>query len=120
LHSLEIRILENSGHAVVIEDFYLQLNARRHDFRGARGMKIDGITRLFPRLDGASGFASDLVSSCDKATTELLEKLSKIDLIAFFDEDFTALVGARRPGPSQIEGLRLRRWKKTAASQQDA
>jgi hypothetical protein len=51
LHSLEIRILENSGHAVVIEDFYLQLNARRHDFRGARGMKIDRITRLFPRLD---------------------------------------------------------------------
>jgi hypothetical protein len=49
------------------EDFYLQLNARRHDFRGARGMKIDGITRLFPRLDGASGgFASDLVSSSDK------------------------------------------------------
>ena len=84
-------------------------------------MKIDGITRLFPRLDGASGgFASDLVSSCDKATTELLGKLSKIDLIALFDEDFTALVGARRPGPSQIEGLRLRRWKKTAASQQDA
>jgi hypothetical protein len=110
LHSLEIRILENSGHAVVIEDFYLQLNALRHDFRGARGMKIDGITRFFPRLDGASGgFAPDLVSSCDKATTELLGKLSKIDLIAFFDEDFAALVCARRrPSPSQIERLRLR------------
>jgi hypothetical protein len=25
LHSLKIRILENSGHAVVIEDFYLQM-----------------------------------------------------------------------------------------------
>jgi hypothetical protein len=110
LHSLEIRILENSGHAVVIEDFYLQLNARRHDFRVARGMKIDGITRLFPRLDGASGgFASDLVSNRDKAATELFGKLSKIDLIAFFDEDFTALVSTRRPSPSQIEGLRLRR-----------
>jgi hypothetical protein len=110
LHSLEIRILENSGHAVVTEDFYLQLNARRHDFRGARGMKIDGITHLSPRLDGApSGFASDLVSFGDKAAAELFGKLRKIDLIAFFDEDFAALVSTRRPSPSQIEGLRLRR-----------
>jgi hypothetical protein len=73
-------------------------------------MKIDGITRLFPRLDGASGdFASDLVSNRDKAATELFGKLSKIDLIALFDEDFAALVSTRRPSPSQIEGLRLRR-----------
>jgi hypothetical protein len=36
-------------------------------------------TRLFPRLDGASGgFVSDLVSNRDKATTELFGKLSKI------------------------------------------
>jgi hypothetical protein len=56
----------------------LQLNARRHDFRGARGMKINGITRLFPRLDGASGgFTSDLVSSRDKAATELFEKIQQ-------------------------------------------
>jgi hypothetical protein len=110
LHSLKIRILENSGYAVVIEDFYLQMNARRHDFRGARRMKIDGVTGLFPRLDGASGgFAFDLVSGRDKAATELFGKLSKIDLIALFDEDFTALVRARRPSPRQIEGLRLRR-----------
>jgi hypothetical protein len=110
LHSLKIRILENSGYAVVSEDFYLQMNARRHDFRGARRMKIDGVTGLFPRLDGASGgFAFDFVSDRDKAATELFGKLSKIDLIALFDEDFTALVSARRPGPSQIEGLRLRR-----------
>ncbi len=73
-------------------------------------MKIDNITRLFLRLDGASGgFASDLISDRDKAATELFGKLSKIDLIAFFDKDFTALVGARRPSASQIEGLRLRR-----------
>jgi hypothetical protein len=110
LHSLKIRILENSGYAIVIEDFYLQMNARRHDFRGARRMKIDGVTRLFPRLDGASGgFAFDLVSGRDKAATELFGKRSKIDLVALFDEDFTALVSARRPSPRQIEGLRLRR-----------
>jgi hypothetical protein len=47
-------------------------------------MKIDGITHLSPRLDGASsGFASDLVSIGDKAAAELFGKLSKIDLIAF-------------------------------------
>jgi hypothetical protein len=110
LHSLEIRIPENSGHAVVSEDFYLQMNARRHDFRGTRRMKIDGVTGLFPRLDGASsGFAFDLVSDRDKAATELFGKLGKIDLIALLDEDFTALVRARRPSPSQIEGLRMRR-----------
>jgi hypothetical protein len=43
-------------------------------------MKIDGITRLFPRLDGASGgFAFDLVSDRDKAATELFGKLSKTE-----------------------------------------
>ena len=73
-------------------------------------MKIDAITHLFPRLDGAStGFASDLVSIGDKAAAVLFRKWSKIDLIAFFDEDFVALLGARRPSPSQIEGLGLRR-----------
>jgi hypothetical protein len=73
-------------------------------------MEIDGITHLSPRLDGASsGFASDLVSIGDKAPAELFGKLSKIDLIAVFDEDFIALVSARRPSPGQIEGLRLRR-----------
>ena len=108
LHALKIRILENSGYAVVVEDFYFQMNARRHDFRGARRMKIDGVTGLFPRLDGASGgLAFDLVSGRDKAATELFGKLSKIDLIALFDEDFTALVSARRPSSGQIEGLGL-------------
>jgi hypothetical protein len=83
-------------------------------------MKIDGVTGLLPRLDGASGgLAFDLVSGRDKAATELFGRLSKIDLIALFDEDFTALVSARRPGPSQIEGLRMRRQKKPAASEQD-
>ena len=73
-------------------------------------MKIDGITHLFPRPDGASsGFASDLVSIGDKAAAVLFRKWSKIDLIAFFDEDFIALLSARRPSPSQIEGLGLRR-----------
>ena len=73
-------------------------------------MKIDGVTGLFSRLDGASGgFAFDLVSDRDKAATELFGKLSKIDLIALFDEDFTALVSVRRPRPGKIEGLRLRR-----------
>jgi hypothetical protein len=73
-------------------------------------MNIDGVTHLFPRLYGASrGFASDLVSIGDKAAAELFGKLSEIDLIAFFDEDFIALVSARRPSPSQIEGLRVRR-----------
>ena len=73
-------------------------------------MKIDGITRLFPRFDGASGgLASDLVSIGDKAAAVLFRKWSKIDLIAFFDEDFIALLSARRPSPSQIEGLGLRR-----------
>ena len=83
-------------------------------------MKIDGITHLSPRLDGAStGFASDLVSIGDKAAAELFGKLSKIDLIAFFDEDSIALFGARRPSPGQIKGSRLRR-KKLVASEQDA
>jgi hypothetical protein len=73
-------------------------------------MNIDGVTHLVPRLDGASsGFASDLVSIGDKTAAKLFGKLRKIDLIAFFDKDFIALVSARRPSPSQIEGLRVRR-----------
>ena len=84
-------------------------------------MKIDNVTRLIPRLDGASsGFGFDLVSGRDEAATELFGVLSKIDLIAFFDENLAALVGARRPSAIQIEGLRVRRQKKHAASQQDA
>ena len=84
-------------------------------------MKIDNITRLFLRLDGASGgFASDLISDRDKAATELFGVLGKIDLIAFLDENLAALVGACRPSAIQIEGLRMRRQKKHAASQQDA
>ena len=71
-------------------------------------MKIDGITHLSPRLDGASsGFASDLVSIGDKAAAELFGKLSKADFIAFFDKDLFALVGARRPGSVQIESVCL-------------
>jgi hypothetical protein len=31
LNSLHIRVWENSGQAVVIEDFYMQVNARRYD-----------------------------------------------------------------------------------------
>jgi hypothetical protein len=108
LHSFHICIRENPVQAVVIDDFYTQVNARRHDFGGAGGLKIYGITRLLPRFDGASGgFASDLVSIRDKATAELFGKLSKTDLIALFNEDFAALVSARRPGPVQIEGARL-------------
>jgi hypothetical protein len=110
IHSFESRVLENSDQAVVIEDFYCYLNARRHDFRGARGMKIDGITHLFPRLNAASsGFASELVSIDDKAAAVLFRKFSKIDSIAFFDENFIALIDARRPSTIQIEGLGLRR-----------
>ena len=110
IHSRHIRIRENAGYAVGIEDFQTQINARRHDFRGACGLKIDGITRLFPRLDGASGsFASDVISIRDKAAAELFGKLSKADFITFFDKDFAALVSARRPGAGQIEGLRVRR-----------
>ncbi len=121
LHSLEIRIPENSGHAVVIADFYLQMNARRHDFRGARRMRVDGVTSLFPRLDVASGgFAFDLVSDRDNAATELFGKLSKTDLIAVFDEDFIAMVGSspqrhlnRRTAPAKIEESRCLQASKT-------
>src|SRR5262249_31809772 len=108
LHSLHIRVREYSGHAVVIEDFYAQVNARRHDLRGAGGLKLDSITRLLSRPDVASaGFVSDLVSIRDKAAAELFGILSKTDLIALFDEDFAALVSACRPGAVQIEGARL-------------
>ena len=73
-------------------------------------MKIDGITHLFPRLNAASrGFTSELVSIDDKAAAVLFRKFSEIDSIAFFDENFIALVDARRPSSIQIEGLGLRR-----------
>jgi hypothetical protein len=109
LHSCQSRIRENAGYAVGIEDFKTQISARRHDFRGACGLKIDGITRLFPRHDGASrSFASDVISICHKAAAELFGKLSKADFIAFFDKDFAALVSARRPGSIQIESMCLR------------
>ena len=107
-HPAEIGIIENASHAVVIENFYFQLNALRHDFRGACGMKVDGITRFFSRLDGASrGFISDLVSVNDEAAAEFLGILGKIDLVAFLDEDFAALVGTGRPCSGQIESLYL-------------
>jgi hypothetical protein len=84
-------------------------------------LKLDGISRLPPRPDVASaGFASDFVSIHDKAAAELFRKLSKTDLIALFNEDLAALVSARRPGPVQIEGPRLRRYEKTGANQYDA
>jgi hypothetical protein len=108
LHSLHIRVRENSLHAVVIEDFYFQVNARRHDLRGASGLKLDGIARLLSGSDVASrGFAFDLVSIHDNAGAELFGKLSKTDLIALFNEDFAALVNAGRPGAIQIERARL-------------
>jgi hypothetical protein len=98
VHPRQFRIRENAGYAVGIEDFQTQINARRHDFRGACSLKIDGITRLFPRLDGASGsFASDVISIRDKAAAELFGKLSKAYFVTFFDKDFAALVSARRP-----------------------
>ena len=109
LHSCHRRIRENAGYAVGIEDFQTQISAGRHDFRGTCGLKIDGVTRLFPRRDGASrSFASDVISICDKAAAELFGKLSKADFIAFFDKDLFALVGARRPGSVQIESVCLR------------
>src|SRR6476660_2330503 len=71
LHSRQRRIRENAGYGVGIEDFQTQISARRHDFRCACRLKIDSIARLFPRLDGALGsFASDLISTRDKAATE--------------------------------------------------
>jgi hypothetical protein len=109
LHSCHSRIRENAGYAVGIEDFQTQISAGRHDFRGTCGLKIDDVTRLFPRRDGASGsFASDVISIGDKAAAEFFGKLSEADFIAFFDEDFAALVNARRPGSVQIESVCLR------------
>jgi hypothetical protein len=99
LHSCHSRIRENAGHPVGIEDFETQINACRHDFRGTCGLKIDSVTRLFPRPDVASSsFASDVISVRDKAAAELFGKLSKADFVAFFDKDLFALVSARRPG----------------------
>ena len=77
LHSCESRIRENAGYAIGIEDFQTQISARRHDFRGTCGLKIDGVTSLFPRRDGALlGFTSDVISMCDKAATKLFGKLN--------------------------------------------
>jgi hypothetical protein len=109
LHSCESRVRENAGHAVGIEDFQTQISARRHDFRGTCGLKIDGVTSLFPRRDSAPlSFTSDVISICDKAATKLFGKLSEADLIAFFYKDFAALVSACRPGSVQIESVCLR------------
>ena len=109
LHSCKSRIRENAGYAVGIKDCQPQINACRHDFRGTRGAKIDSVACLFPRHDGASdGFASDVISICDKAAAELFGKLSKADFIALLDKDLFALVGARRPSSVQIESFCLR------------
>ena len=119
LHSRESRVRENAGNAVGIEDFQTQIIARRHDFGGACGLKIDGVASLFPRRDGAVlGFASDVISVGDKAATELFGKWSEADLIAFFYKDFAALVGDRRPGSVQIESVCLRSWQEAAAKQE--
>jgi hypothetical protein len=108
LHSRQRRIRENAGYGVGIEDFQTQISACRHDFRCACGLKIEGIARFFPRLDGALGsFASDVISIGDKAATELFGKLSKADFIGFFDKDFAALVLVCRPGSVQIESVCL-------------
>jgi hypothetical protein len=102
VHSRQIRIRENAGYAVGIEDFQTQINARRHDFRGARCLKIDGITRLFPRFDGASGsFASDVISIRDKAAGELFGKLSTLN--AAMHREFEVEPGAARPGASVVD-----------------
>jgi hypothetical protein len=78
LHSHESRVRKNAGHAVGIEDFQTQISARRHDFRGTSGLKIDGVTSLFPRRDSAPLiFTSDVISICDKAATKLFGKLSE-------------------------------------------
>jgi hypothetical protein len=108
LHSCHSGIRENAGYAVGIEDFQTQVNARRHDFRSACGVKFDGVPRLFPGLDGTSrSFTSEVISICDKAAAEFFGKLSEGDFIAFFDKDLFALVGTRRPGSVQIEGVCL-------------
>lgn len=121
LHSRKIRICENAVYAVGVEDFQTQIYAGCHDFRGTCGLKIDGIARLLPRLDSASSsLAFDFISIRNKAAAKLFGKLSKADFIAFFDEDFVALVSARRPGSGQIESVRLRSQQKAAAKQESA
>jgi hypothetical protein len=108
LHSCHGRIGENAVYGVGIEDFQTEINARRHDLRGTRSLKIDSVTRFFPRPDGASiSLASDVISIGYKAAAELFGKLSKADFIAFFDKDLFALVGASRPGSVQIESVCL-------------
>jgi hypothetical protein len=119
LQSRHVRIRENAVYTIGIEDLQTQINTRHRDFRGAYGVKIDGIAGLFPRLDGASVcFASDFISLRDKAGAELFGKLSKADFIASFDKDFAALVSARRPGSGQVESVCLRRWQEPAAKQE--
>jgi hypothetical protein len=119
LHSRECRIRENAGYAVGIEDFQPHISARRHDFRGTCGLKIDGVTSLFPRRDGASlSFASDVISVCDEAATKLLGKLSEADFIAFFTKillHWSAAV-AQAPfkskrAPAKLAGGRPKREK---------
>ena len=106
LHSSQRRIGENAGYGVGIEDFQTQISTCRHDFRGANGLKFDGITRLLLRLDGASdSLASDVIAIRDKAAAELIGKLRKADFIAIFGKDFAALVSVRRPGSVQIESM---------------
>ena len=109
LHSRQGGVRENAGYGVGIEDFETQIRARCHDFRCARGLKIDGIARLFPRLDGAlDRFTSDVISIRDKAASELFGKLSKADFIGLFDKDLAALVFACCPSSVQIESVCLR------------
>jgi hypothetical protein len=121
LHSCESRIREKAGYSVGIEDFQTHASARRHDFRGTCSVKIDSVTRLFPRRDGASGgFASDVISICDKAVAELFGELGKADLIAFFDKNFAAHVSASRPGAVQIEGASGRGKQKAGGKQESA
>src|SRR5712671_6950054 len=93
LHSRHSRVRENAEYGIGIEDFQTQISARRHDFRCACGLKIDGIARLLPRLDLAlDSSASDVISLCDKAATEVFGELSKADFIGFLDENVAALV----------------------------
>jgi hypothetical protein len=121
LHSRQIRIRENAVYAVGVEDFQTQIHAACHDFRGTCGLKIHEIARLLARPDRASGsFAPDFISIHDKAAAKLFGKLSKADFIAFFDEYFIALVGARRPGSVQIKSERRRSQQQRAAKQQSA
>jgi hypothetical protein len=118
-HSRQIWIRENAVYAVGVEDFQTQVHARCHDFRRTCGLKIDGITDLFSRLDDAPGrFALDFISIRDKAAAKFFGKLSKADFIALFDKYLVALVSARRPGSGQIETVRLRSQQEATTKQE--